>query len=81
MRLGNIEVFIRSQPDGRVLPEYQVETLDDGKTVACYIPSEVGKVRTRSERPTSNRISPRVELRDLLARRHARGREIGRAHV
>lgn len=46
MRQGNIQVFIKSQPEGRVLPEYQVETLDGGKTVVCYIPSEVGMVRT-----------------------------------
>ncbi|EPS95255.1 hypothetical protein FOMPIDRAFT_1083778, partial [Fomitopsis schrenkii] len=41
MRRGNIQVLIKSE--GRILPEYQVETLDGGKTVACYIPSEVGK--------------------------------------
>ena len=41
MRKGNIEVHIKS--GGRALPEYQVEVVDD-KTVACYIPSEAGKV-------------------------------------
>lgn len=42
MRNNNIEVFIQS--GRRTLPEYQVEVVDD-KTVACYIPSEAGKVR------------------------------------
>lgn len=41
MRKGNINVYIESQ--GHALPEYQVEIVDD-KTVACYIPSEAGKV-------------------------------------
>lgn len=65
MRRGNIQVLIKSE--GRILPEYQVETLDGGKTVACYIPSEVGKVHA----PTGACLSSDlifVELRDLLAR-------------
>ena len=73
MRWGNIQVFIKSQPEGRVLPEYQVETLDGGRTVACYIPSEVGKVRTLLECVFYTRSSPLVDLRDLLARRHPHG--------
>lgn len=44
MRIGNIQVFIKSE--GRAVSEYQVETLDGGKTTTCYIPSEVGKVHT-----------------------------------
>ncbi|KAH9933764.1 uncharacterized protein B0H18DRAFT_600898 [Fomitopsis serialis] len=40
MRKGKFKVFIKSE--GRELSEYQVEAVDD-KTVACYIPSEVGK--------------------------------------
>jgi len=40
MRKGSFKVFIKSE--GRELSEYQVEAVDD-KTVACYIPSEVGK--------------------------------------
>jgi len=40
MRTDHFEVYIKS--DGHELPEYQVETLDD-ITLACYVPSEVGK--------------------------------------
>ncbi|KAH9833214.1 uncharacterized protein C8Q71DRAFT_194370 [Rhodofomes roseus] len=40
MRKGNLEVLVRSE--GRDLPEYQVEHVDD-RTLACYINSEVGK--------------------------------------
>ena len=38
---NNTEVYIRCE--GRTLPEYQVEAVDE-KTMACYIPSEAGKV-------------------------------------
>ena len=44
MRNNNIEVYIKCE--NRALPEYQVEVVDD-KTVACYIPSEAGKVSGR----------------------------------
>ncbi|KAH9833217.1 uncharacterized protein C8Q71DRAFT_774667 [Rhodofomes roseus] len=40
MRKGILEVSVRSE--GRNLPEYQVDPVDD-RTLACYIPSEVGK--------------------------------------
>ncbi|KAF9036279.1 hypothetical protein BJ165DRAFT_1507745 [Panaeolus papilionaceus] len=30
--------------DGSCLPEYDVELQDDGKTIACWIPSEAGKI-------------------------------------
>ncbi|KAH9933760.1 uncharacterized protein B0H18DRAFT_1207921 [Fomitopsis serialis] len=40
MRKDHFEVYIKS--DGHELPEYQVEALDD-TTLACYVPSEVGK--------------------------------------
>ena len=59
MRNNNIEVFIQS--GRRTLPEYQVEVVDD-KTVACYIPSEAGKVRPSAR--------PRTHV--VLTGRHAR---------
>ncbi|TFY57657.1 hypothetical protein EVJ58_g6896 [Rhodofomes roseus] len=55
MQKGKFRVYIKSADRGR-LPEYEVETVDD-KTVACYIPSEIGKnfeicwrANTRGER-------------------------------
>ncbi|TFK83596.1 hypothetical protein K466DRAFT_589610 [Polyporus arcularius HHB13444] len=41
MLLQDYEVWITC--DGEPLPEYQTEVQGDGKTVACFIPSESGK--------------------------------------
>ena len=41
MHLNGYEVWITC--DGEPLPEYQAQVEGDGKTVACFIPSESGK--------------------------------------
>lgn len=72
MRKGDIEVHIKSE--GRALPEYQVEVVDD-KTVACYIPSEAGKVlrsiitEVEAKFKTSQRFTV-LDFQDPLDRRH-----------
>ena len=46
MHLNGYEVWITC--DGEPLPEYQAQVEGDGKTVACFIPSESGKASSRS---------------------------------
>ncbi len=44
MKLGDCEVWVAC--DGEPLPEYSVAPEgDDGKQIACFIPSEAGKVK------------------------------------
>ena len=43
MRLGDVEVWIACDGDAP-LPEFQAALEPDGQTMACYVPSEAGKV-------------------------------------
>jgi hypothetical protein len=35
--------------DDKKLPEYKIEKNDSGEAISCYIPSEAGKVRPRTD--------------------------------
>ncbi|KAH9933765.1 uncharacterized protein B0H18DRAFT_981918 [Fomitopsis serialis] len=72
MRRGpsNLEVYIKS--DGRELPEYLVETVDD-KTLACYIPSEVGKTFEICWRGDTTHDSHMTWLKFYVDGQHAGG--------